>query len=309
VTYQEGVDWEYRDGLLRLLPGSQATPVTLEQLYPAAEIPGQVQPRTGGGWLYFAEGHVFHDRQLAVTYEHAPNAWTGPVSRHAAAQLPKTLAKLAAGQPLKLVLYGDSIAAGANASAVTGAPPFQPSWGQLTADALHARYGSLVTFANPSVGGMTSQWGRENVHALVTAENPDLVIVAFGMNDGNAGGFTPETFAANIQAIADDVAAGRPDCEFIMVAPMLPNPDWAFALRQGEYVTELNKMAGAGRAVADMTAVHAKLIERKRYADMTGNHVNHPNDFLIRWYFHTVAGLLLPDPPSMAHASSSKSFR
>jgi hypothetical protein len=39
--------------------------------------------------------------------------------------------------------------------------------------------------------------------------------------------------------------------------------------------------------------VHAELLLHKRYIDITGNNVNHPNDFLIRWYFQMVSSLLL----------------
>jgi len=36
--------------------------------------------------------------------------------------------------------------------------------------------------------------------------------------------------------------------------------------------------------VMDMTTLHGNLLTRKRYCDMTGNNVNHPNDFLARAY-------------------------
>jgi len=39
-----------------------------------------------------------------------------------------------------------------------------------------------------------------------------------------------------------------------------------------------------GSALADVTAVHSRLLASKRYVDMTGNNVNHPNDFLTRVY-------------------------
>ncbi|CDB87340.1 putative uncharacterized protein [Firmicutes bacterium CAG:170] len=41
-----------------------------------------------------------------------------------------------------------------------------------------------------------------------------------------------------------------------------------------------------------MTEVHRKLLERKSFADMTGNNVNHPNDFLARWYAQYIVGML-----------------
>ena len=38
----------------------------------------------------------------------------------------------------------------------------------------------------------------------------------------------------------------------------------------------------------DMTAVHESLLQRKRYADMTGNNINHANDYLARVYAQTL---------------------
>lgn len=37
-----------------------------------------------------------------------------------------------------------------------------------------------------------------------------------------------------------------------------------------------------------MTTTHEQLRLRKRYVDMTGNGVNHPNDMLSLWYGYLV---------------------
>ena len=34
--------------------------------------------------------------------------------------------------------------------------------------------------------------------------------------------------------------------------------------------------------------MHQSILEHKRYRDMTGNNVNHPNDFLARVYAQTI---------------------
>jgi len=43
-----------------------------------------------------------------------------------------------------------------------------------------------------------------------------------------------------------------------------------------------------------MTTLHDKLLEKKTYIDMSGNNVNHPNDYLVRWYAQMVGALLAP---------------
>jgi lysophospholipase L1-like esterase len=142
---------------------------------------------------------------------------------------------------------------------------------------------------------MNSEWGKDNAQVRVANGKPDLVIIAFGMNDGSAK-VTPTTFAANIKAIMATVRLAQPKAEFILVAPMLPNPEAAeFIGRQNEYGPVLKAMMGPGVAFVDMTTVHAALLKGKKYRDMTGNNVNHPNDFLIRWYAQMTAGLLVSD--------------
>jgi hypothetical protein len=215
-------------------------------------------------------------------------------------KLGKTLCKLKKGLNLKVILYGDSISAGYNASGFTGAPPFQPCWGELFAEKLRRTYGTEITFLNPSVAGMASGWGLENVEELVSRHMPDLVVLAFGMNDGT-GRLAPEDFINNIEAIMEDVRKHNTEAEFILVAPMLPNklaglpdfPEMSFWGEQENYLEALKRLEGEGTAVADMTSVHRELLKVKRYCDMTGNHVNHPNDFLSRWYAQVVSALLV----------------
>lgn len=51
---------------------------------------------------------------------------------------------------------------------------------------------------------------------------------------------------------------------------------------QSEYGTVLKGFQGTGVAVTEFGSMHKCLLEKKRFIDMTGNNVNHPNDFLIR---------------------------
>jgi hypothetical protein len=45
-------------------------------------------------------------------------------------------------------------------------------------------------------------------------------------------------------------------------------------------------------ALADLTGVWTELLARKGYHDLTGNGVNHPNDFGHRLYAQVILGLL-----------------
>lgn len=120
--------------------------MTTADLYPTTA--GNTQAKMGGGYVLFYEGHYFHDRQLVVTYTHKANVWNGPVPIYGSAKLPHTINKLINGAPLTLLLYGDSISYGANASGVMGVQPYMPSWGSLVVQKLQNTYSSDDLNAN-----------------------------------------------------------------------------------------------------------------------------------------------------------------
>jgi hypothetical protein len=48
--------------------------------------------------------------------------------------------------------------------------------------------------------------------------------------------------------------------------------------------------------MADMTDLWAELLKHKPYWDLTGNGVNHPNDFGHRIYAQALSALLIQEP-------------
>ncbi|OFX30988.1 MAG: hypothetical protein A2W90_15320 [Bacteroidetes bacterium GWF2_42_66] len=291
TNYIENIDWIYTNGKLRLLPGSKAVFMTNSQLYPITK--GATMDKIGGGYVLFHEGHFFHDKQLAITYTHEKNVWKGPVPKYAGINLPNTTKKLIQGEPLKIVFYGNSITVGGNASGVNRVAPYMPNYAGLVVNKLKSTYSSAITMKNSAVGGKDAAWGLANVHSLVTLENPDLVVLSFGMNDGT-GKVSPAVFKSRIESIINDVRATNPNSEFILVATTLANPETFFAGQQVNYKPVLQELAGSGTELADMTGVHQELLKNKLFRDMTGNNINHSNDFLHRWYAQQICGLLIP---------------
>ena len=135
-----------------------------------------------------------------------------------------------------------------------------------------------------------AKWGLDSVGTRVIPYHPDLVIIGFGMNDGSSD-VLPEQFGKHIKEMMDAISVVNDKVEYILIAPMLPNPDAIQAGIQEKYKTELLKLQKQGVAIADMTGVHIELLKHKRYQDMTGNNVNHPNDYLARWYAQTIISL------------------
>ena len=50
----------------------------------------------------------------------------------------------------------------------------------------------------------------------------------------------------------------------------------------------LHSMEGEGVGVADVQFVQTQLMKKKTYLDLTGNFLNHPNDYLARIQAQTV---------------------
>jgi lysophospholipase L1-like esterase len=299
ITYEAGRDYAWKPGSreLTLPPGSRIvfkTPPELRR--PAKSQPFALTHRDGEGEILFGGGHDYHDLQTVVTYTHPLDAWTGPVPSFASEQLPRTLRKLKQKQPLTIALLGDSISTGCNASGWAKVAPFQPAYPDLLRLHLRAVYGGPVTLTNFAVGGTDTAWGLTQIGKVAEAR-PDLIMLAFGMND--AAGRSAQEYGTNIQRLVESVVKARPDTEFILVATMLPNRDWT-ALRHEVFLPYRDALAGLSRpgvTLADLTSIWRIFLERKPDCDLTGNGVNHPNDFGHRVYAQAISALLIPSLP------------
>jgi lysophospholipase L1-like esterase len=167
-------------------------------------------------------------------------------------------------------------------------PPFP----ELIAEELRRHSGGQVILKNFAVGGKSVRHGLEVVGAIKN-EEPDLVIIAYGINE--VGLTTPDQYLNQTIRIIEEIKATAPDTEIILVASMLGNPEWHstpakpfFAFRDA-----LKTLRGPGIALADLTQVWADLLGYKSYHDLTGNGVNHPNDFGHRIYAQVILDLLL----------------
>ncbi len=289
-TYVQGKDYILEGRKLILTPQSRMFYFTQEQLYGNGFPEQNHFVRDDGRPCLHAEGTFFHERQIAVTYT-CRNQWQGYIPPCQGQALKPFLQKLKQGESVNIVLYGDSISEGANASGRPGGcPPYLPIWGELVINSLQKQFPNAdIQFFNPSVGGKCSKWAVENAKTLVNVHHPDLVILAFGMN----GGYEPPVFQSHIRQVMEIVRAENPDCSFVLVAtslpnPILTNPKHPFCKYQESYQHVLAQLCGENTVMANVTEVHKYLMQRKHFIDLTGNNVNHPNDFLVRIYAQCV---------------------
>ena len=292
--FEKGKDWDYRNGKLIFginssVPFFHNGDFLFNNPKPGYAMDGKVP----GTFVLYREGNYFPSMQISVTYIKAKKQiWRGPTPEFAGKNLPNTISMLKKHKKTKIVFYGNSIEAGYSASSLAKAAPYMPTWPDLVMYNLKLKYGASVLYANKSVAGRLAQWGQDSVSTRVISEVPDLVIIGFGMNDGTMK-VTPDRYRNQIKSIMDSVSIHNPNAEFILISPMLANPLSSFSGLQSSYKQELEKLKRKGVVVADMTGVHEELLKYKTYQDMTGNNLNHPNDYLARWYAQFICGLLI----------------
>ncbi|MFK8110991.1 MAG: SGNH/GDSL hydrolase family protein [Rubripirellula sp.] len=295
ITYENETDYRFTPGSSEIVIPSGSRIVTTAPSAlrrPANSQKHKLTHRDGEGEIMFGAKLEYHRLQTYVTYEKASTDWNVAMPTFDADNLPSTIKKLRDRKELSIALLGDSISTGCNASAWGGGAPYQPAYQDLLVEHLQAHYGTKVKLTNLSVGGKSTPWGITMINE-VTRARPNLVILAFGMND--SANRTATEFRTNTEAMIKMTRDKLPYTEFILIAPMLGNRDW-IRLNHGvfpKYRDQLAELCEPGIALADMTSVWSEFMKRKKDSDLTGNGVNHPNDFGHRVYAQVLSALLV----------------
>lgn len=305
TEYVENIDWTVEHGCFVRLPGSRMPFMPLARFYPDHHEDGHDFGCTEAGrpYLGFGEGTTMIEKQVVISYKHSAS-WNGPTIPNQRGKCDRFFQKLESGEETTILFYGDSITTGANSSGRVGVAPHAQSFPEMVTAALAEKYGytmswdvhpyeemkqiekvggKVLHYVNTAVGGMDSNWGVQNVQTHVNDYDPDLIILAFGMNDG---GKTREQYMALNEQMVQSMEENT-HADIILLATMLPHFRAAgFFGHQIEYEDALVRFARdkAHISCAPMTTMHKHLLSRKEYYHMTGNNVNHPNDFLARAY-------------------------
>ena len=234
---------------------------------------------------------VLESRVVTVDYLHESQPRFNEASLDRSHLLPGTSGRLRAGQPVTICVVGDSISAGYDATGFRGVPPFQPPYVDLVAHALEAAGRSPIVMHNHAVAGWTTEHAQWEMSEVARRE-PSLVFIALGMNDATYA--EPHQFAERIAAMVLQLSSEAAETELLLLTPMLPtsactwvNTDWIEGYRAA-----LLALERTGIAVADVTRMWRRLLERKHPLELSGNGTNHPNDFGHRVYAQTVLAAL-----------------
>ena len=261
---------------------------------------------TNFGRHVISEGSLTRTNHLCVTYAYKTDetALGFAVPTHEPAKFARFVGKLARGEDVRILVFGDSIFTGASASSVVGFEPMLPAFFDLIKTELAARYyggdESRITVVNQSVGGEKSEWGAEQVAGgAFDASGFDLVMIGFGMNDGSLD-VSADVFVANLKKIVEGIRESSPDADYLVVGSFLPNPKSVFSGCHADYVAPAAELCASldgersGCAYISMFEMTETLLKNKQknnpkdgryqYIDISSNYTNHPNDFTVRLY-------------------------
>ncbi len=328
AEFVSGKDFKVQGRIVYFLRGAAVSSLTPAELYPSKEedAVARVFPIRSGGFV-LAPRNTLGSRQTFFSYKFNPAEWDGPRPEYQLETLPRTKQMLEEKQPLNILFFGDSITEGFHASKSMKCAPMLPRWDELVIDILRSHYGCPVDSLNASVGGTTSEWGMKTMVEAVehpeTVKNlgggrvnglkkklseyqPDLVFVAFGMN----GSFSAVDYKAHIEGILAAARRRNPGVEFVLVESILPNPRWKGQGLVKAYWDVLRQIAKAEKGVITVAVgpMHEAMLERKAYGDLSANHANHPNDFLIRIHAQVILSSLVDFSSKEAAKSSDGSI-
>jgi len=273
VTYEEGRDYavDYARGTVTRLEGSRLPDFRTNVLHGQEQFDHTKFPGYGNKPFF-----AYADYRLKTGVR-----W--PVQAAQAERLRATQRKLAAGEPVTVVAFGDSITNGGEASL-----PELIFWRRWVAD-LEAKYPrAKINAINGATGGDTTTRGLQRLQAKVIDEKPDLVLIGFGMNDHNRRGVPLPELERQLREMIAKIRAATA-AEIVLFSTFPPNPHWMHGTnRMAEYAAATARVAAeTGSAYADVFNNWQAMTTRKRPEDLLANNINHPNDF-GHWIYYRV---------------------
>ena len=268
IVYTEGADFvvDYPKGAIARTANSRIPNYSENPLYRVVDFShGNYTNYSNHPYFVWVDYQTTHGERLARTNDQSK-------------YLTGMRKKLEAGLPYKVVSYGDSIAAGGEASEPE--LRFPARFGKYLQEQFPK---AKVEVVDASIPGYTSQQGLEWFEKyLGPVEKPDLVLLGFGMNDHNIPGFGVEVekFKQNFIALVKMIRE-RKGAEVIIFSTMPPNETWHYGShRMGQYAEAAKQAAAQVQcAYVDVYSVWQMVLRRKDQPSLLGNNINHPNDF------------------------------
>jgi len=263
------------DGKIRYQAGQPATGLVVP---PTLEEPEQ---RLGNIWIPGRITKLTEDHLFPILETECPTQTMTPSI--AEQRIPKALAKLRSGEPIRILAWGDSV------TESTYLPDRdQNSWQVQFVDRLQKR------FPQAKIELITEGWGGRTVQAFlnvppgephnyaekVLGAKPDLIVSEF-VNDAYLKPEGVETLYSKVLKDFEGIGA-----EWVILTPHYVRPDWMGLTRERDidadprpYVAGLKQFAEKHPvALADGARRYGHLWRQGiPYTTLMGNAINHPN--------------------------------
>lgn len=312
-VYEKGKDYQLTaDGKIRIPDGSSMTVAASDAFLGPAK--GNWLDTPDGKYNITSYGTNIHNYQISVTYKHS-DAWKGTVPTNQSSKLSRFFAKLEKGEEVNMLFYGDSIATGLNASGCNeslkwkydsskgysvyntnykesiNVAPYAASWPRAVYNRTQAKYpDAKINYINvASSSSNSTTHGTRNLQAAVIDNNPDIIFIAFGTNES---GTSKANYKSYQKTMLEGITKVHPDCAVVFVSPTVPNllkyGNNNFAAFQEAFYELQAEYPNLDIAVAPVYSVATYVNSIKKYQDISGNNINHPNDFGVRIYGNTI---------------------
>ena len=275
VIYEEGKDYviDYEKGTISRCEGSRI-PDYINNSTARMKVFNHSDPWVNAGnWQY-----ITYIDYTTTNYQDYFD------KTHQGKYLPKTLKALKEGKPIRYVAYGDSITAFGGCTDIENTMYYYRWVHHLENKFKNAK----VTIINGATGGDTSAEGVMRLEEKCLKENPDLVSIAFGMNDNNTiSGIDQAKYEELLQNMVDRIKAQNPNCEIIILSSFHPRENWFYNSHQmDEYTKTAEKVAKKNNlAFVNIDKAMEKFFEIKGQPALLDNNINHPTDF-ANWIFY-----------------------
>ncbi len=325
--YKEGKDYKVtEDGKLEILEGSSIPALKYDKMYFSVTTDRDtwLNQNPGKGmwwWANHPNMAIIHNEvgtnggigmlgnTIAITYKHSAESVVSVPADMSIDYYSKLISKLENGENVTVVSMGDSITDGWSATGKSNInlAPNTPPYNEMVVDYMKEMYpNAKITHKNIAVSGSgVADGAKEEKLKPMCDANPDLVIIAFGMNDG---GKKPGEFLSYINTILTRLENDCPNARAVVVGTCFPNPEMSWsnggnAMIKGTNddgspndnfplafadacVTASRKWHNA--AFANVSLANKEMFTRKCYFDVAGSNSNHPNDYMHRVYAQVV---------------------
>ena len=297
TEYKEGVDYVVNGDTITLPEGS-SIPVFRDEWAKGNNVPSQYPLGNAGtgyqmiGGVIYTETSLIWGNYIHVTYAYDPASVDRTTVKTFGDELYGLSQKLAKKETIKMTVFGDSISEGCSSSEKWNHDPQCPPYASLLKEGIEILGGVTVELSNPSIGGKDSVWAAEEEQiSLISAQAPDLLVLAFGTNDTYVnveGG----VYRRNLKKVISAAKAVNSECQIILIAPFPSNPETKTDEEQEMLVNELKKLSTEDAknekwmdvCLVDMYHAVRPMLEKKKYYEIGANNINHPNDFIHRFY-------------------------